>query len=493
MKKIPYYLILLFIAFTFACNKHSSNKRSSTAKRTVIDGRIANVHLFPETKEFTLVVQNFTGDTSKYIGTVKKDGTFKIYFDQYVAQDVYIDPLVRTLIAHPGDSIHIDIDYATLGDIKFSGDAEKTNNDLYHYLTENYSTLDDESEYKKASKSLFETNDIKGHLNQSNIIRQYMLAKMEQFIKKFEPNNEVKTWIKNNIYINYYSSHIRFARMLASKNQSPLDDLTQIKGLDNFEKDLDEIYQSAVLNTGSINLAWSLAPSRRNKSFSDFTDNVAKSSYDTLIKQIQIGSNYYGMLHENDIDAFNKNKNLFDKHITEPFIKQPLLKRYAAVKKYLDDPTALSNAQLSNASKAAPNNLINSIRKQHAGKVILIDVWATWCGPCIAEFPESKKLMERYKGKDVKFVFLCGGATKAIYDNLIKELKLAQHYYLNKEETGALWKAFKMTGIPFKILINKNGDIVEMGNGLSAGNELTAIKINRLLVGNRLAANANAN
>jgi thiol-disulfide isomerase/thioredoxin len=493
MKKIPYYLILLFIALTVACNEHSSTMRSSTAKRTVIEGQIANVHLFPETKEFKLQVKNFTGDTSVYIGKVKKDGTFKIYFDQYIAQDVYIDPLVRTFIAHPGDSIHIELDYAKLGDIKFSGDAEKTNTDLYHYLSENYSDIDNESEYKKASRDLFETSDIQGHLNQSNIIRQNMLAKMDEFIKKFDPNSEVQTWIKNNIYINYYNSHVRFAKMLASKNQSSLDDLTQIKGLDNFEKDLDEIYQAAVLNTGSINLAWTLAPSRRNKSFSDFTDNVVKSRYDTLIKQIQIGSNYYAMLHENDIDAFNKNKSLFNKHITEPFIKQPLLKRYAAVKKYLDNPTALSNALLGNASKASPNALINSIKKENAGKVILIDVWATWCGPCIAEFPDSKKLMETYKGKDVKFVFLCGGTAKATYDNLIKELKLAQHYYLNKEETSALWKAFKMSGIPFKILINKNGDIVELGNGLRPDNELTSRKIDKLLVGNRLAANINAN
>jgi thiol-disulfide isomerase/thioredoxin len=491
MKKITYYLILLFIALTVACNERSYTKRSSTAKRTVIDGQIANLHLFPETKEFKLQVKNFTGDTSVYIGKVKKDGTFKIYFDQYVAQDVYIDPLVRAFIAHAGDSIHIDMDYAKLGDIKFSGDAEKTNNDLYHYLNENYSSLDNESEYKKASRDLFETNDIQGHLNQSNIIRQNMLAKRDEFIKKFDPNSEVQTWTKNNIDINYYSSHVRFVRMLASKNQSPLDDLTQIKGLDNFEKDLDEIYQAAVLNTGSINLAQVLAPSRRNKSFSDFADIVARSGYDTLIKQTQIASMYYGMLHQYDIDAFNKNKNLLDKHITEPFIKQPILKRYASVKKYLNDPTALSNQMLSKVAKTQANGLIDAIRKENAGKVILIDIWATWCGPCIEEFPDSKKLMESYKGKDVKFVFLCGGTTKAIYDNLIKELNLAQHYYLDKEQTKALWKAFHISGIPFKILINKNGDIVEMGNGLRAGNELTASKINKLLIGDRIAANVN--
>ncbi len=491
MKKIPYYLILLFVALTVACNEHGSTKRSSTTKRTVIDGQIANVHLFPETKEFKLQVKNFTGDTSVYIGKVKKDGTFKIYFDQYVAQDVYIDPLVRTFIAHPGDSIHIDIDYAKLGDIKFSGDAEKTNTDLYHYLSENYSDIDNESAYKKARRDLFETNDIQGHLNQGNIIRQNMLAKRDEFIKKFDPNSEVQTWTKNNIDIDYYGPHLGFVKALARKNKTVIDDLTQIKGLDNLEDDLEDIYQASTLNTGSIQLARMLAPLEPNKNFSDFVNNVVKSKFDPLVKQAQIANRYFAMLHQYDIDAFNKNKNLLDKHITEPFIKQPLLKRYATVKKYLDDPTVLSNLMLSKAAKTQANGLIDAIRKENAGKVVLIDVWATWCGPCIAEFPDSKKLMESYKGKDVKFVFLCAGSNKLQWNTLKAELNLAKHFYLDKEQGAALRKAFHISGIPFKILLNKNGDIVEMGNGLTAGNELTATKINKLLVGNRLAANIN--
>ena len=37
--------------------------------------------------------------------------------------------------------------------------------------------------------------------------------------------------------------------------------------------------------------------------------------------------------------------------------------------------------------------------KDLKGKVLYIDVWATWCGPCIKEFPYLKKLIEDYKDK----------------------------------------------------------------------------------------------
>ncbi len=484
--KITYYLSLLFIALTvIACN----NNRGKEPKRTVIDGRIANVHLFPQTKEFTLYVQNFGGDTSKYTGAIKKDGTFKIYFDQYVAQDVELMPIVRTLIAHPGDSIHIDMDFAEMGDVKFSGDAEKTNNDLYHYLGENYSLYENEDEYKKASKSFFETGDVKAHLDQSDIIKKNMLKKRQEFINKFDANSEVKTWTKNYININYYGSHLSFVKAVSNKNGKLINDLTQTKGLDKLQEDLEDIYQASTLNTGSIKLARALAPLKKYEDFPDYVNTISKSGYDTLIKQIQIANNYNNMLRNYDMDAINTYSSLLDKHITEPFIKRSLATRYAVVKKYIDNPTALSNTLLNNVSKTPAKGLIDSIRKQHAGKVILIDVWATWCGPCIAEFPESRKLMESYKGKDVQFVFLCNGVNKALWNDHIGKLGLAKHYYLNKEQGIALSKTFKISGIPFKILINKNGDIIETGNGLRAGNELTAKKINKLLVGDKLAAN----
>ena len=38
------------------------------------------------------------------------------------------------------------------------------------------------------------------------------------------------------------------------------------------------------------------------------------------------------------------------------------------------------------------------------GKVVVVDFWATWCGPCVAEMPKMKKLYAEYKDKGVEFI-----------------------------------------------------------------------------------------
>jgi thiol-disulfide isomerase/thioredoxin len=52
-----------------------------------------------------------------------------------------------------------------------------------------------------------------------------------------------------------------------------------------------------------------------------------------------------------------------------------------------------------------------SLRKDMIGKVVVIDFWATWCGPCVAEIPKMKALYEKYKDKGVVFIGVSLDAT----------------------------------------------------------------------------------
>ncbi|MBP9191789.1 MAG: TlpA family protein disulfide reductase [Ignavibacteria bacterium] len=54
----------------------------------------------------------------------------------------------------------------------------------------------------------------------------------------------------------------------------------------------------------------------------------------------------------------------------------------------------------------ADKNTLDSIKEANKGKVILFNYWATWCKPCVEEFPDLLKLNNDYKDKDFSIIFV---------------------------------------------------------------------------------------
>ncbi len=61
--------------------------------------------------------------------------------------------------------------------------------------------------------------------------------------------------------------------------------------------------------------------------------------------------------------------------------------------------------------------------KQSAGKVLIVNFWATWCGPCVAEFPEFVKLDQSYRDKGVRFVHISADDSTDLKTKVIPFLK----------------------------------------------------------------------
>lgn len=100
---------------------------------------------------------------------------------------------------------------------------------------------------------------------------------------------------------------------------------------------------------------------------------------------------------------------------------------------------------------------------QLKGNIVYIDVWATWCGPCVAEFPYSKKLQEKFKNNDkVKFLFISIDKNKEKWQQTIKENrgKNAIHIWVDGEGFLNLQKRYKIRGVPQFILIDQKGLVV---------------------------------
>ena len=110
------------------------------------------------------------------------------------------------------------------------------------------------------------------------------------------------------------------------------------------------------------------------------------------------------------------------------------------------------------------DKLLESIAKEHPGKVVFFDLWATWCGPCLRGIEAMEPLKEELKGKDVVFVYLTNESSfmNAWSESVIKIPGL--HYRL----PNSLWNQIPISGgIPQYYIFDRTGNKVWEQTGFS--------------------------
>lgn len=102
---------------------------------------------------------------------------------------------------------------------------------------------------------------------------------------------------------------------------------------------------------------------------------------------------------------------------------------------------------------------------QHRGKVVLIDFWATWCGPCVAELPLVEAIYEKYHGQGFEVVGVSLDFQKAALERFLKDKKhpWPQIFFDDPEKVGfdhPLARQWNLQGIPFLLLVDREGRLL---------------------------------
>ena len=95
------------------------------------------------------------------------------------------------------------------------------------------------------------------------------------------------------------------------------------------------------------------------------------------------------------------------------------------------------------------------------GNLTYIDFWASWCSPCKAEMPFSRKIEKEYSKKGIKFIYISMDESPAPWEKASNQIGLSDSYLLPQGKESSIVKQFNINSIPRYMIMDKEGKITD--------------------------------
>lgn len=125
-----------------------------------------------------------------------------------------------------------------------------------------------------------------------------------------------------------------------------------------------------------------------------------------------------------------------------------------------------------------------NLKSSFKGKALLLDFWGTWCAPCLAEMPISKKLHEETIDLPLEYTYLCTSNNSSIekWKNKVAELSIPRtHIFVDEKIENELMRMFQASGYPSYRFIDSKGKY-KLG-ATSRMKEMDKVKLKKLVEG----------
>ncbi|MCE7059347.1 TlpA disulfide reductase family protein [Dyadobacter sp. CY343] len=299
-----------------------------------------------------------------------------------------------------------------------------------------------------------------------------------QFLEKYASKNDFsiqqKKILEKNLYYQHKISQFAFNKKSPSQvsaylsdNKALHDELLPLMSCDSCFSDPEFPYLTQVFAKYYVADPDKVGPEKAYAIYSN-TFNGKTRDY-LLYNLIKLG----GMFNET-----KPNPALAKRFQTD--VEDPLLKEY--IKEMYDFLETKKSATGYLVNAGGENISWKELIKNHRNKVVYVDFWASWCGPCRAEAPAAKSLKKRFEGKDVVFINISMDENNAAWKKASKKdgIDTPDNFILIQPSKSDLKKQYRISSIPRYFLIDKSGKIVDSNAPRPSDDKLVS-EIERLL------------
>ncbi|WP_276378964.1 TlpA disulfide reductase family protein [Flavobacterium sp. H4147] len=167
---------------------------------------------------------------------------------------------------------------------------------------------------------------------------------------------------------------------------------------------------------------------------------------------------YHILMQEDEQISYDTIKNLYNK--LSPEVKKSYGGKQLAEKLIYSKNSRIGSLAPDFKGRDVNDNLLQ-LSSFRNNKCVLLDFWASWCGPCREDFPFLKEIYFKYKDKGLEIISVSRDEKLDLWRNTIKteNVEKWKHFSI-KENKSAIEDIYAVTGIPVKILIDKDGNII---------------------------------
>ena len=223
---------------------------------------------------------------------------------------------------------------------------------------------------------------------------------------------------------------------------------------------------------------------KRKKSFSDRTEEERLYLWET--SKLSKEYNFYDLLSTLNNAEFDENLIEYEKKMKsalEPLKKLndyekelgKITKIVASWRERKDDYDNMPNDGDMSIDFSYPNIAGEMISlSSFRGRLVYIDVWATWCGPCIAELPSLERLQKDYENMDIVFLSVSVDTDKEAWEKMLTEDQL-DGVQLWADGWSQITKSYAIFGIPRFMLVDRSGELIAVDAPRPSSNEIRSM------------------